>query len=744
VSAAVRARWPAPGRAGSRGPALPAYVNGRLRRVVQGVMLAALAAGAAASAAAADRVLDQLSTESGTIVVQFSCPMSYVSNYPLRSGDELRIELQPLPGCAPPSNLGETLPVPKDNPAGLLDVRLDQSLGARRALTLHFARTVDFLIRPRPGLTGIEIVLARRAGRSTVEPAEAPAKPSRAPTRSLPSPEELEKLAADARSAMQERDYDAAIRLYTKLLEYPEHPARPQAQEYLGLARERKGQLAQAKLEYQEYLRRYPDGADAEVVKQRLAAIVTLEGASKPKAGAPDGSRWQLNGAVAQEYRHDQNTLVSNGTSSGGVGQSAIDSNVDLQLHHRGDIYDFRSRVYAGYFHDLTSTLSSGSFGSSPVRIPQAYVELDDTHSHWVSKLGRQSQSTGGVYGTYDGGYFGWLLRPGFRLGIAAGSPVQTYAASAGHQRVFGNVSGEFLGVMPGLDLSAFAFQENASGVLDARQVGLEARYYRNGHSLVGQLNYDVTFHALNAATVLASWALPGRWVFTGIGDHRRSPFAGTYNALIGQPTTSLDALIQSLGIDAVRALALDRSMTSDTLTAGLQRPIGERLQWGGDLSFSRSGGMPASGGVPAVPSSGSAISVSTQLLGGGWIADGDMNTVGLAYTTRAGTKVASTYASARYPIGPAFRIGPRLQLSHTAGSDPNTGASAGWSASPSLLADWRFRRGVVQFETGYERATFDASLPPGVPIDPNNPPPTTLNQNTKRFWFGLGYNVSF
>jgi len=738
----VAAQRPMPGRTDSHGRKPPAYVNDAVRRAVRGALLAAVATfGATSAEAAGDRVLDQLSTDTGSVVVQFNCPMSYVSNYPLRSGDELRIELQPLPGCAPPTNLGETLPVPKDNPAGLVDLRLDQSLGARRALTLHFARKVDFLIRPRPGLTGIEIVLARRAGRSSVEPAEAPAKASRDAIRTLPPPEELDKVMAEARTAMQDRDYDAAIRLYTKLLEYPEHPGRPQAQEFLGLARERKGQLAQAKLEYQEYLRRYPDGVDVEAVKQRLAAIVTLEGASKPAGGAPDASRWQLNGAASQEYRNDRNTLVSNGLSTPGVGQAGLDSELDLQLNHRGDIYDFRSRVYGGYFYDFNST---GAFGTTPMRLPQAYVELDDTQSHWVSRLGRQSQSTGGVYGSYDGGYFGWLVRPGLRLGFAAGSPIQTYAATFDHSRVFGNVSAEFLGVAPGLDVSGYLFQQNAGGVLDSREVGVETRYYKDGHSLVGQVNYDISYHVLNAATVLASWALPDRWVFTGIADHRHSPFIGTYNALIGQQTTSLDTLIQSLGLDAVRALAVDRSQTSDTVTAGLQRPIGERLQWGGDFSFSRTGSAPASGGVAAVPSTGSAISLSTQLLGGGWIADGDMNTVGVAYTTRAGTKVASTYFNARYPIGPSFRIGPRLQLSHTSGSDPNTGTSAGWSASPSLLADWRFKRGLVQFESGYERATYDASLPPGTPIDPNNPTPTLLNQNTKRFWFSLGYNVSF
>jgi len=689
----------------------------------------------------ADRLLDQLSTDAGSVIVQFNCSMTYVSNYPQRMGDELRIELQPLPGCPPGSTLGETLPVERGNQPGLLEVRLEPSLGGRRSLMLRFARIVDFTIRLRPGLTGLEIVIGRRSGHSVAEPAEAPNAPSRAPQRTLPPAAELDLLAGQARKAMQDRDYDTAIRLYTKLLEYPEHPGRPQAQEYLGLARERKGQLAQAKLEYLEYLHRYPDGTDVELVKQRLAAIVTLDGASVPGGNAPDASRWQLSGAVAQEYRNDHNTLTSAGVSTSGIGQAALDSNADLQLQRRGDVFDFKARVYAGYLADMHSI--AGVAGSETV-LPQAFVEVDDSATHWVARLGRQSQSTGGVYGTFDGAYFGWLVRPGLRLGVAAGSPLETYAATFSHERQFGNLSAEFLGVVPGLDLSAFAYQSNASGVLDARQVGLESRYYRDGHSIVAQLDYDLSYHVLNSATVLASWTLPGRWTFTGIGDHRKTPFAGTYNALIGQPTSSLSDLVASLGIDAVRALALDRSAASDTLTLGLQRPIGERVQWGVDAAFSRIGGTPASGGVAAVPSSGTALSLSTQLLGGGWLVDSDIDTVGLSYTSRAGTKVESIYGTARYPLGSNIRIGPRLQLSYTTGNDPNTGTSAGWSASPALLADWRFRRGTVQFEAGYERAAYNASLAPGVPIDPNNPTPTLVDQSTRRIFFSLGYAVSF
>ena len=55
---------------------------------------------------------------------------------------------------------------------------------------------------------------------------------------------------------MSARDYPKALALLTKLQRQPEFPERARAQELLGLARERSGQLAHAKAEYEEYLRR--------------------------------------------------------------------------------------------------------------------------------------------------------------------------------------------------------------------------------------------------------------------------------------------------------------------------------------------------------------------------------------------------------------------------------------------------------------------------------------------------------
>ena len=75
----------------------------------------------------------------------------------------------------------------------------------------------------------------------------------------------------DARSALEKHQYPEAVDLLTRLLRQPEFPARAECQELMGLVRERAGQLAQAKAEYEEYLRRYPDGAGAARVRAPVA-----------------------------------------------------------------------------------------------------------------------------------------------------------------------------------------------------------------------------------------------------------------------------------------------------------------------------------------------------------------------------------------------------------------------------------------------------------------------------------------
>lgn len=107
-----------------------------------------------------------------------------------------------------------------------------------------------------------------------VEPPVAPPPPPK------PSKEaEAKALMEQAGRAMDAEAYGSAIRLYTKVLKLPETGYKAEANELLGLAYQRKGNISQARAEYKTYLILYPDGEGAARVRERLAAI---EAPSKP------------------------------------------------------------------------------------------------------------------------------------------------------------------------------------------------------------------------------------------------------------------------------------------------------------------------------------------------------------------------------------------------------------------------------------------------------------------------------
>ena len=104
---------------------------------------------------------------------------------------------------------------------------------------------------------------------------------------------DLAALVGQARAAMNSRDYSKAVELLTKLQRQPEFPQRAQMQELLGLARERSGQLAHAKAEFEEYLRRYPTGEAADRVARRLATLRAASTAARTgQEGAPRAPRF--------------------------------------------------------------------------------------------------------------------------------------------------------------------------------------------------------------------------------------------------------------------------------------------------------------------------------------------------------------------------------------------------------------------------------------------------------------------
>jgi hypothetical protein len=628
----------------------------------------------------------------------------------------------PLPEClAAGVVMDGVIQAPAGNAAGLGEMRLEPA-GSALVLTLSFASPVDVEVRPSPDFLGIDVAVFGRAALERPRPQPKPVTPPPAPTRELPSAEVLEAQWLEARSAFDAADYPTAIRLLTRLVEYPEHPRRAEAQELLGLARERNGQLAHAKAEYDEYLRRYPDGPAAGRVAQRRDALATLD--SKPRVAAVAGKEgamnWSSFGGWSQEYRYDSTSVKASGISTDFASQSMLITDGDFSLRGRGERYEVQTRVSAGYLYDL---LPDGP--GSETRVSIAYGDLADRRLGLSARIGRQSGYSG-VLGTFDGLLLGWKPQPTLRLNLVAGSPVDSTTDAYASSRRFVSAGASWSGWIEGLEISPYVIDQTYDGYADRRAIGSEVRWFTPGRTVVGLFDYDVDYAAINMAMLLGTIELPERYTLTASLDHHKNPYLTTRNALSGQPVESLRELVTLFGETTVRSLAEDRTADVDTVSLGVSHPLGTRFQWTADASATRVSDLPASGGVEAIPGTGTEIGLGAQLIGNSLLSSGDVTIFGLRWYEGDVARTISASMSSRFPIWGHLRAGPRLRFDYRTFSD--TGLTQ-WVASPALRIDWNSRHTTIEFEAGGEWGSRELAVD---------------QEDSSRYWFSLAYRVGF
>jgi hypothetical protein len=534
---------------------------------------------------------------------------------------------------------------------------------------------------------------------------------------------DIERIQQQARAAFRRREYAAAIPLLTQLTEQPEFPGRAEALEMLGLARERNGQLAHAKAEYDEYLRRYPDGEAAERIRKRMRAMTfaASPAAARERAAAAARSPWTLYGGWSQVYRRDD-AGFDNGVASGErTTQDAVLTDMAFAARRRGERFDFSSRASAGFGLDL---LDDGPGNQS--RVTLLFAEIHDHEFDWTVRGGRQSGGLGGLLGTFDGLYAGYQLRPTLKLNAHVGYPVESTRSGTETDRRFYALSADFGTFANAWDMSVYAISQEYYGLTDRQAIGTELRYFRPGLTFVGLLDYDLHYQDLNDVLLLGTFALPARWTMSVNLDHRRSPSISSRNALIGQPVTRFDQLFGLFSPDEIEQLARDRTAQSDVYTLSLSRPLGDRWQWMVDVTDMTLGGTPESGGVAATPGSGNDLFVSTQVLGYGLVRDGDVSSLGLQFQHGDAMSAMSLGLNTQFPLGNAWRVGPRLRVDQR---EFHVDGSQQWLYAPSLRTELRGKRVSLEFEGGAEfgkRSLDDAS------------------EDTTRYYLSLGYRYDF
>ena len=540
-----------------------------------------------------------------------------------------------------------------------------------------------------------------------------------APGNATLTQQDIDQTMKRAEEQMRRKDYAAAIQLLTTLTEQPEFPQRAQAQELLGLARERSGQLAHAKAEYEEYLRRYPQGEAAERVNKRLRALTfAASPASRQARAAANGeSHWRVFGGVSQTYRRDSSGFDNGTVSTSRTTQDAILNDVALAARRSGERYDFATRASGAYGLDL---MSDGPGSEATVTL--LFAELTDRMLDWTVRGGRQSGNLGGLIGTFDGLYAGYQVAPKLRLNTHLGYPVDSSRSAPSGERTFYALSADVGTFAEAWDVSFYAIDQTYSGVTDRQAIGSELRYFRPGMTFVGLVDYDLHFGDLNDALLLATAALPARWTLAVNFDHRRSPGLSSRNALIGQQVRSFDQLFGLYSDAEIEQLARDRTAESDTYTLSLSRPFGEHWQWSMDLSSLSISATPASGGVEATPATGTDRVVSTQALGYGLFGRGDVSSLGFQYQTGESTDTISLGLYTQLPVGQAWLVTPRLRIDQR---QFHMDGSTQLLFSPALRTELRLQHLSFELEAGAEiaqRTLEDASA------------------DTTRYYFSLGY----
>jgi len=538
---------------------------------------------------------------------------------------------------------------------------------------------------------------------------QVPAAPKVARQDALPA-DRVATLMADAKTALMRANYGQSIKIYTRLLEEPVGRHRREAREFLGVARQKNGQLAHAKAEFEAYLLEFPDGSDANRVRQRLAAL-TNNGGRRPatvtaRQAAQLASKWDVHGGVSQFYLRGVN--LSRDDEEDVLTQSALLSQADFVIDRRGERFDLMARANLGYLYDFAE-----SEPENQTLVSYAYVDIADNNLDLSARLGRQTQHKGGVLGRFDGAHLNYLLRPNLSVNVTGGLTVDSPRQSANQDHYFYGASIDFANFANAWDFSVFANQRTIDGILDRQAFGAEAQYHSSRLNIIGQLDYDASYAVLNSGLVIGNWRLNDRLTLNGRYQLGTNPFLTTRNAIIGQPVDTVEALLAIYSEGQVRRLARDRTAEAQSGSAGLSAELSQRWQLNADFTYDEHGSTEASGNVAAFPETGPQFFYGGHLLGSSIFKAGDSIILGYRHFESRSTDWDTVTVDLRYPAGEGLRINPRLALTLRADGQSMQGDSRHWIANPMLRVLYRWRRKYrIEFEIGGQWSARE--MPPG------------------------------
>ena len=620
------------------------------------------------------------------VKISFSVPIRYLRHAPRSRGDSINVQFAPLEltaDDAPAFFRREYLQIPRDFPVPIEEILYEGVVAGRPLLDVRLKRSMSFEVQQGRDLRSIEIILRPDAA---VAPPDATVAPPGGAGTPAAVDDRTTQMMEEGRRAMTAGEFDRAVLIFTKVLSGPETSSSPEAQEFLALARERKGQLAHAKAEYEAYLERYPDGEGADRVRQRLATLVTAR-IEPPSPPAPDSRRdappevrkleLESFGSIYVGYRRESLYLRDQPEI---LADSSLFTDLHIESRLHTDRYTLRSQYTGGYRHEFLDG------GSDESRTNSLFIEAED-HPHGLSaSIGRRSLSTAGILGRFDGVRMNYEFAKRFELGVTAGFPVDSSDSNRIEtNQYFAGVNFDVAEIAETVDAQVYAIAQWEGAETDRAAVGAEIRYFEPGRFVAAFVDYDVYFRALNLAQLIGNWQLGPSTVANAFVDYRLVPTLTAQNALQGQVADEIADLLATLSQDELKDLARDRTARATTINLGINQDLNTRLQLAVDFSALDYSGTEASAGVDAIDGTGFEFSYSTQLIWSDFLKPRGIGIAGLRFFDGSQTDIFTATLDGRYPLTRDLRVNPRLRADYRI----EKSASDVFSLIPSLRLDY-------------------------------------------------------
>ena len=361
----------------------------------------------------------------------------------------------------------------------------------------------------------------------------------------------------------------------------------------------------------------------------------------------------------------------------------------------------FENGFYTGRLHAATSQENSFiADQDNETIVSSLYLDGKHKESGVSARIGRQSRFSGGVLGRFDGALAGFDAGNDVQINVVAGSPVERSRDEPfSNDAYFYGLSADFLHWRDGVDTGFYFIDQRASGTIDRQAIGTELRFLNAESSAFGTFDYDIHYMELNNAILSGTYVFPDFSIFGLNFDYRRAPLIFTRNALQGQPVVTLSDLLKIYTNDEVERLSLDRTAKSYSAGFNFSHQLNENLLFSADATLTYMSATQASGGMAAMPSTGTEFYSSAQLTRTGIFDVGDRYTAGVRF---ADTQWAYRYmleGSASYPVTKDWRIGPVLRLGYI---DLKAGGESEYEVMPALQTTYYLSDDLVlEFEVG-------------------------------------------